>query len=638
MNLDNSHNQFKHRNNPFIEDLFILVIGLMFFFFILYNRYPFPLRPIAQQVRSGFTILLPAAFIIALMAYKIKGFWGKLFCFTFTLSLFALSLSGLWISGRAEPQVIGGLIPISDGAEYYFNSLRLLNGQFFSNFGSRPLFSSYLSSLLFFSGKNLQITIAIMVLINAICTYLATIKVRKEFGPLISTMFLLLLFFFFRRYTGKVMSENLGFGLGLIGFTLLLEGIRSRKKVLLLSSIFFFSFGLNARAGAFFILPFLILGVTIFLDDKKLNWRLLIMFSFISVLAFLINFLLLKVLTLSGGLPFSNFSYILYGMAHGGVGWTGVMKDHPELFSQLKPVFSDEYAKIIMNLALQAIKNNPLNFITGYVKELLNFVNFNSNVSIFSFVSGENKLTTQLVQVLLYILSFLGTYRLIEKRKEPFYKIFILALIGNLLSVPFVIADASYMRAFAVTVPFLILLPCFGIDLIVNRNEKGLIFKEKDDNNLEKLVYPVTGFIILSSIFLPLLFKQFIPPNDLSTTSCASGQELVDVEISEGSSVNVFPESYFFLDWLPNYHFSRFVSNLYQNQIFPELKPPFKLLSTINLINGSGIFLLFSDDTQFNLTRLYNVCGQSVNSLSDKDSILIFYDKLIYVQSLTQYG
>ncbi|HAR33511.1 MAG TPA: hypothetical protein DCR95_05330, partial [Desulfobacter sp.] len=95
-------------------------------------------------------------------------------------------------------QVIGGLLPNVDAAEYYYDALRLLNGSNFFDYSSRrPVFPSYLATLLWLSGKNLQVTIGLMVLVAALCTWLAMSSIRKHFSSLVSAAFLILVYFYY---------------------------------------------------------------------------------------------------------------------------------------------------------------------------------------------------------------------------------------------------------------------------------------------------------------------------------------------------------------------------------------------------------------------------------------------------------
>ncbi len=276
------------------QSLLIFLMGIACFIFILVNRQPIPLRPMALQVRYGFTLFAPIALLLFYFIFSIKGFAGRLLSFIAILSLFALGLSGLWASGQTEPQVIGGLLPNVDAAEYYYDALRLLNGSNFFDYSSRrPVFPSYLATLLWISGKNLQVTIGLMVLMAALCTWLAMTSLRKHFNPLVSAAFLILVYFYYRRYGGLVMSENLGFSLGLLSFALLISGSLEGKIKQILFSLFLLSYALNVRAGAFFILPLLIIGL-IQLFEIKAFWKTICVAIAVIAAGFLINLFLFK--------------------------------------------------------------------------------------------------------------------------------------------------------------------------------------------------------------------------------------------------------------------------------------------------------------------------------------------------------
>ncbi len=175
---------------------------------------------------------------------------------------------------------------------------------------------------------------------------------------------------------------------------------------------------------------------------------------------FLINLFLFRTLGSPTGTPFSNFAHTFYGLAQGGKGWTQIYKDHPDILS-----FNEsEISRRIYEYSLAAIRANPLNLISGLIGQYGVFFNFiNSNLSVFSFVYGENAIIYSLTQVFLYLLAALGLYHAIRYRKHPFYRLLLLGLAGTMLSVPFITADASYMRAYAASIGFLVILPVLGL-------------------------------------------------------------------------------------------------------------------------------------------------------------------------------
>ena len=594
-----------------IEVSLIFILGITVFIFILVNRYPFPLRPMAIQARYGLTLFAPFAFIIFFLVFRLKGFWGNLLCFILILSLFALGLSGLWASGMTEPQVISGLLPTVDAGEYYFNGLRFLNGSLFSDFGSRrPLFSAFLSSLLWITGKNLQISIALMVFFTGLCSYLATMNIRDRFGPLVAALFLIMLFLFYRRFGGLVMSENLGFPLGVLSFSLLIQGIFDKKVFCLYLSLFLLSIALIARAGPFFILPFLIFGISFYLRGKKNIWRFIIFSSIAVLLGFCFNLILFEILGSPTGSLFSNFSYTLYGLSQGGAGWTRIMIDHPEILA----LNETEISKRIIEFTFLAIKANPWNFIVGCSKQYIYFFNFiKSNVSIFSFASGENSFVYNLTQISLYLLSIIGLGHAYVNRKQPFFMILLLALLGILLSVPFLISDTSNMRAFAATIPFLIFFPVLGIYELINKIPRLNKYKHTPSSFGFNQITISIAMVMLT--ILPIFLFPFLKPSAIPQIICPPGQTQIAVDLKSGTYVKIFPESDFFLDWMPNFHEIRFKTT-YLSYTLDEMRNEIKLLpskaeimSTINLLDNKDVFLVIVDQTMFGQFGQYSICG-----------------------------
>ena len=594
------------------KSLLIFLAGIASFIFILVNRQPIPLRPMALQVRYGFTLFAPIALMLFYLIFSIKGFAGRLLSFVAILSLFALGLSGLWASGQTEPQVIGGLLPNVDAAEYYYDALRLLNGSNFFDYSSRrPVFPSYLAALLWLSGKNLQVTIGLMVLVAALCTWLAMTGIRKQFSPLVSATFLILVYFYYRRYGGLVMSENLGFSLGLLSFALFISGSFEGKIKRILLALFLLSYALNVRAGAFFILPLLLIGL-LQLQDVKTVWKTIGAALALIAAGFLINLFLFRTLGSPTGTPFSNFAHTFYGLAQGGKGWTQIYTDHPDILS-----FNEsEISRRIYEYSLAAIRANPWNLVSGLIGQYGVFFNFiNSNLSVFSFVHGENVVIYSLTQILLYFLSAIGLYHAIRWRKQPFYQLLLLSLAGTMLSVPFITADASYMRAYAASIAFLVILPALGLKEITSR------FPKLDKANVGVPAVQMQNHVAIMVILLialpliALLPRMLNHPENTSKRACPDGQENVVIEISAGSYLNIFPNEQFFLDWVPNLHESRFKKSYISSQLdymrdeVRMLPARIKISNTIDLYSNEDLMLIFVNENLMNENGRLSICG-----------------------------
>jgi len=119
-----------------------------------------------------------------------------------------------------------------------------------------------------------------------------------------------------------------------------------------LSGLGLLCLALNARAGAFFILPILVLWFLMTFYPKTRLWRTLGLSIIVVMLPFVFNFLLFKTIADQRSTPFSNYSYTLYGLASSGnKGWTQVIYDYPNI-----------QESEIMSLAIQKIRSDPVLF------------------------------------------------------------------------------------------------------------------------------------------------------------------------------------------------------------------------------------------------------------------------------------
>ncbi|MCE1255802.1 MAG: hypothetical protein LWX83_19905, partial [Anaerolineae bacterium] len=170
-------------------------IPLIIYFAILVNRSPNLLRPISLAARFSFASLIPIMALVLWGAFLIKGWWGRLASFSAVLALFALALAGIWASGQSDALIMTGLLPISDARGYYLDANLLLENQPYSVFSSRrPFFAGLLAALLQATQRNLQWSLAILVLITAVCCYLAARAVRRSHGALAAAIFTMVLF------------------------------------------------------------------------------------------------------------------------------------------------------------------------------------------------------------------------------------------------------------------------------------------------------------------------------------------------------------------------------------------------------------------------------------------------------------
>ena len=343
----------------------LLVVIISTLVYALALLIPIP-RQVGLILRYEFTSTVFLLLILFGAAYLFKGWIGQLLKVLITLLVFALPLSGLWAGGSSEPSIIGGLLPYSDASNYYIDALRLLSGWDFQSLATRrPIFPALLSAVLWFTGRNLQLTLAALVLLTALGSVLAASRLKIAEGPYAAILFSLLLFLYYRRFIGTTLTEHYGLLGGLLGFVLLLRGLLDKRPRPVLAGILMYSFALNARAGAMFLLPALVVWTGFeFRGEKRFSWKWSLWAALAALSGFAANYFLFGLLSGPNTALFSNFSCTLYGLARGGLSWTAVFSEQPELVNLLPA----EQSARIYQMSFDLIRTRPDLLVHGAVK------------------------------------------------------------------------------------------------------------------------------------------------------------------------------------------------------------------------------------------------------------------------------
>ena len=138
-------------------------------------------------------IALPAGIALSL-CHKRRDWIGVLAGLTITLALFALPLATLWQHFASHDNAVGGLLPFSDASGYDYDARRLTEGHTLGWSARRPLFAALFGTLLATTGQNLQISLAALVAINAIVTFLLARELRVSHGPVAAAVVTVVLF------------------------------------------------------------------------------------------------------------------------------------------------------------------------------------------------------------------------------------------------------------------------------------------------------------------------------------------------------------------------------------------------------------------------------------------------------------
>ena len=591
----------------------ILAAGLALLLYGVILKLPLP-EQLGLSVRYDFTVILIPIVGLAFLAFLPGGWKGTLLGLGLILALFALTVSGLWTSGVSEPSIVGGLMPFSDAAGYYSDARRLLEGQLFSAFSSRrPLFAGMLSALLALTGRNLQLTLAVLVAISAVACYLLVREVQSTHGAVAATLVMAVLFVYYRRFSGTTLTENLGFPLGALALAMLWRGGWQKKIGYVVGGIFLLTLALNARAGTFFVLPVLVLWASwVFREEKVFSWSVLAMAAGALVAGFLVNTIIFRALASPSGTQFSNFSYTLYDLASGGKGWQQVKKDHPEIMQLTEPAYSQK----IYTLAFAEMKQHPGNFVNGVLKTWPAFFSWDKS-SVFGFVGGETATVALLARLLLLLLSVAGLVWCVLHWREPIPALLLVALVGTILSVPFVPPwEADRMRAYASTLPFYAIYPAVGLTFLFSRF-KGVPVLQVT----RPIEFP--GFLIFTSAVLvafvvigPLLVRLLAKPEDHVAITCPAGTRAIYTRIPTGSFIRLVSDGQLPHPYMPDLRINEFKASLHDFMYsefigeFNNLQAPTTILEAIGLGDNQELWLVVDSSLIPANPGILGVCGK----------------------------
>lgn len=587
-------------------------------------------RSIGATVRHSFNIWLLIGGVILYLSFKWDRSANGWLSLTSVAVLFGLGLSGLWSNAFSELQVAAGMLYFSDSSQYYFDAQRLLNGIPFSSFSARhPLPTLFTTLILLATGKNLQLTLAIMVFICSLCTALAGHKLKRIFGPLASAVFILSLFLFYRRFAGMLDSENLGLALGCLSFSCLFSISDSRKTTSLVGMILL-SLALAARPGAFLILPAALLWYIFYYSGSphpKLTRTFLGLFALSS--GFILSLLTNSLLAEPDSRMYSNLAYTLYGVSQGGKSWERFFQDYPE-YSKQPAVIAEQEA---YRQAVQAISKNPFTALQGLVRSILGYFSLGDQ-SLYGFLCGgeitaynapANTTSQQLyriVRLTALLISAAGIWRIWKRRNHPALSLTLAVLMGWLLSLPILPPkDAGMMRIFAASIPYLLLLPICGLDWFSHRIN---VRTGSDPVSLAEPPVPAIHEYALSLLLLLLTFSTpFLIKIHWSTlepvsyrSTCSGDQMSYLIELNPGSFITLIGDDSQETIRFPKVAYADYlesVSKFHRKEIgasLASLPPAILLMNAIHHPDGFSFWAVLPESTRSLVNHRIEICGR----------------------------
>jgi uncharacterized membrane protein YfbV (UPF0208 family) len=327
--------------------------------------------PLVQLLGAAADMWLPVAVVVlgglALWFARARENPGVGTMVLLAISIVAvlLPLFGYWVSGRTHPNAIGGLLPWNDAAGYYGCALRVLDGEGLSAFCQRrPTYSIYLAGLLRMASSELQLALLLQGLMNAAAIFAVAVVALRRWGASAAVFAVAMLAAFAATMSMATLTENVGFVLGACGLVLFASGAERRSALLLFLGAFILSFALNARSGAFLVLPMLVLWAFVARDlSRPARWRFGSLILVAAALGFVPGPLIVSLLGGVTGEIHSNLSYTLYGLVAGGERWIYALEVLPG--ATPKQIYSASW-----NLFLE----NPLLLVAGLFQGFLEYL------------------------------------------------------------------------------------------------------------------------------------------------------------------------------------------------------------------------------------------------------------------------
>ncbi|MCM2313757.1 MAG: hypothetical protein NDJ92_01220, partial [Thermoanaerobaculia bacterium] len=492
---------------------------------------------VVQQASLG---TLAAIGLVLALLFRRDGFGREALQATAVLSLFAIALLYKWQFAHYDGSVVGGLLPWSDASAYYENAARLVHGLSLNIWGARrPLFSGFLSVMLRLTGGSLTGALALLCLLNGVAVLMVARTLSRWAGGLGATAYVLFAFKFYVRFAGTTLTEQLGFALGNLALFFLLAGVLGRRVGLALVGLGLLTLGLNARAGAFLVLPVLIIWLSYEFRMRHPFVRTVALATFVVCSGFGINLLLVKVMSAGRGVAFSNYSYTLYGLASGNKGWDLFVREHPN-------VAENE----VMGLAIEKIVANPALLARGMAGAFLDY--FRTARGAFTFLRAGSAQST--LNAMLWLLALFGAAYAAFERLRDIAGLSTASMVGVLASLPLLPPiDADGMRVFATTIPFCALWVITG-GRALGRLTIGRLFRpsrrgtsESSGVALEGLAFGIAAFTCVAAVLLPVVFlaaQGMVPggPHSLAGSRCGVGEQTLEGSFLEDATFGLIPD------------------------------------------------------------------------------------------------
>lgn len=375
-----------------------------------------------------------------------------------------------WERGRTITFSVAGVLPISDAAGYYGCANGLIDlGHFADGYAGwcnhRPIYLGMLASLLVIGGRYLQIALLMQAALVAASLALVVREALRLAGVLGAGFALaVLLAFAAKTCFLTTATESAGLALGTLALALLLRAAEQGSRALAFAGMTLMSVALNARAGAFVVLPLLLLWSGLLARQKGYGvWRTMCSAVAAVAVGFMVEYLLVAIGGASSGAAHGSFAYTLYGLAVGGKTWVQLAIDHPEI-ARLPTDAARSQA--VYRAAFDAIRDRPFAIVGALVR------NFGSNLVDTATFGVGTRFARSAGWAPLAIVAAIpwlaGVASILVRPRDLRHTLLGAMVAGSLLSGAIIVQDGG-VRVFAATIGGDAVVAALGIATILRR-------------------------------------------------------------------------------------------------------------------------------------------------------------------------
>lgn len=338
--------------------------------------------------------------------------------------------------------LVGGLLPSADPSMYLSLANQWMDG-IRPRFTAREFFPCFLSTMLWICDRDLKVIVSVFTLVTGVLSFLAWRQVRITFGWLGATLFVTLVFFFYRsQVVGLLRTEQLGLWFALLAIALMLQGLREKREGLWCAGLFSLVMGLNTRAGAYFMLPLLILYSGWLFRRGRWGWRSMMLAGTLCLGGVLLDLVCYWIFFAPPRAP-SNFWLCFYGMLRGG-DWTSAMAEVGHNYS------------LAREKGLALLTANPFLLLKGFARACAYVWKFNT----FYYLPPTAEAFRSSMKWMTVTGALLPWgWSIVQKTRPELEWFVVVVLVGTLLSLPFAPPWDGGPRVYAVAFPFIYLSP-----------------------------------------------------------------------------------------------------------------------------------------------------------------------------------